>query len=143
MHRVKASTFADPEDVRRYLRCKKRGGTDRECYRVGDNGIGKWGHPTASYSSPYIALPYEVWQEAGAKGGELVRVAYNGRVIIAQLGDTMPHLDNITNGCGIDLNPSAGLMLGIQPGETVDGVGWEWVDIGTNGGDGLMRTQGG
>lgn len=126
MQKVKATTFADPADVRRWIYCKKQGGTDRECYRVGDNGIGKWGHFTAQSKTPMVALPVEVWSRAGKVGGAPVHLLYRGRHVQAILGDTMPHLRNITNGAGIDLNPAAALALGIPVGGSAEGVQWEW-----------------
>jgi len=43
IHKVIASSFADPADVRAFKRCKAQGKTDQECFRVGDNGVGCWG----------------------------------------------------------------------------------------------------
>lgn len=140
---VRASTFADPRDIARFTRCKARGGTDRECFKVGDNGIGRWGHITSNTNRAYVALPYEVWQRAGREGGTPVRVAYSGKAVIAELGDTMPHLENITNHCGIDLNPACCKALGIAFGTLTDGVEWEWFDKGPSPVISSSRTAGG
>ncbi len=125
-HNVKASSFADSADVDAFKRCKAQGKTDAQCFRVGDNGIGKWGHFTAQESSPMCALPYEVWREAGKKGGAVVVVRYRGREVVGILGDTMPRLANIRNGAGIDLNPAFAKRLGINPPFLVSGVEWRW-----------------
>lgn len=124
---VRASSFADPEDVRRFKECKANGGSDGQCFKVGDNGIGKWGHTTAQSGIPMCALPREDWQEAGKVGGSFIRVTYNGLTVQGILGDTMPSRANITNGCGIDLNPAFAKSFGLTPPFIVEGVEWEWV----------------
>src|SRR5947207_12121824 len=43
VYSAKASSFADPADVAAFKRCKERGGSDQDCFKVGDNGIGAWG----------------------------------------------------------------------------------------------------
>lgn len=125
-HVVNASSFGDPADVRAFNRCKSTGKTDMECFAVGDNGIGKWGHITASESSPMVALPREDWIEAGKSGGDKVIVRYNGKEVHAILGDTMPWRRHIKNGAGIDLNPAAAKALGLKPPLMVEGVEWRW-----------------
>lgn len=125
-HIVTASSFADPADVEAFKRCKARGYSDEFCFTRGDNGIGKWGHCTAQYRDPMVALPREDWQEAGKTGGAGVIVRYHGRTVHAILGDTMPHRANIENGAGIDLNPAAARELGLKPPFLVPGVEWEW-----------------
>lgn len=123
---VKASSFADPADIRAFKRCKAQGGSDQECFKVGDNGIGAWGHDTTT-AAPMVALPREVWQRAGKKGGAKVQVSFKGIVTDAVLGDTMPRLANIKNGAGIDLNPACAKALGLKPPFLVSGVKWRWV----------------
>ena len=114
-HSVMASSFADPADVRAFRRCKSAGGTDRECFRVGDNGIGAWGDDTTG-SVPMCALPPEDWAAFPApRGGTRIRVTGNGRMVVCELRDTMPHRRFIKNGAGIDLNPAACLALGLTP----------------------------
>lgn len=124
---VRASSFADPADVRAFQRAKAQGMSDREAFKVGDNGIGAWGHFTAQDKEPMCALPREVWQAAGKSGGAGVRVTYKGRSVDGILGDTMPSLTNIRNGAGIDLNPAFALRLGLTPPFLVEGVVWEWI----------------
>lgn len=124
---VKASSFADIKDVAAFQRCKERGGSDMQCFAVGDNGIGAWGHKTAQTHTPMVALPREIWKRAGKSGGAKVQVHYLGRVAEAILGDTMPSLANIRNGAGIDLNPACSLALGQTPPHMLEGVRWRWV----------------
>lgn len=128
--KVKASSFADLADVAAFHRCKARGKTDKECFRVGDNGIGCWGANTAQEVTPMCALPpddmelrFGDWRKAkNAK----VLVKANGREVVCILADRMPWKKNITNGCGIDLNPAAAKVLRLPPPFTVRAE-WEWV----------------
>lgn len=124
-HRVKASSFADPADVAAYRRCKAQGNSDEACFKVGDNGIGKWGDDTAAII-PMCALPPEDWSHLGAAArGAKVLVTANGKSVVCELRDTMPHRANITNGAGIDLNPAAVNALGYSPPIMIDAV-WRW-----------------
>jgi hypothetical protein len=128
-HKVKASTFADPADVSSFRRCKAQGGTDLQCFKKGDNGTGFTGLDCTRTDKAFVALPPEFWKprfgSAQAAAGKPVIVTLNGRTATCILGDTMPHLANITNGCGIDLAPGAQLALGIKPG-TYEGAVWKW-----------------
>lgn len=127
-HDVKASSFADPADVAAFRRCKASGGTDQECFRVGDNGIGAWGDDCTT-DVPMCALPVEDWLEGwGSKAQAHLRpveVECNGKVIRCLLGDTMPHRANIHNGAGIDLSPAACKALGLTPPIMV-AARWRW-----------------
>jgi len=126
VHRVKASSFADPADVAAFRRCKARGGSDQECFKVGDNGIGKWGDDTTA-DKPMCALPPEDWRQFGkAARGKKVRVMANGREVVCELRDTMPRRANIRNGAGIDLNPAACAALGLRPPVMIPAT-WQWV----------------
>jgi hypothetical protein len=126
VHHVLASSFADPADVAAFHRCKKTGKSDQECFKVGDNGIGCWGDPTTG-TRPMCALPREDWALLGPKArGAKVRVSANGRVIICELRDTMPSRKNITNKCGIDLNPAACQALQLIP-PMVTRATWSYV----------------
>ena len=125
LHKVKASSFADPADVRAFRRCKAQGKSDQECFKVGDNGIGKWGDDTTA-DVPMVALPPEDWKPLGMKArGAKVRVAANGREVICELRDTMPARKNIKNGAGIDMNPAACAALGLKPPVMISAT-WEW-----------------
>lgn len=122
---VKASSFADPADVEAFRRCKARGGSDQECFKVGDNGKGCWGDDTTA-DKPMCALPREDWYAFGthARGREVV-VEANGRTLVCELRDTMPSRKIIRNGCGIDLNPAACKGLGLKPPMIV-AARWRW-----------------
>jgi hypothetical protein len=128
-HTVRASAFAYRQDIVAFQACKARGGTDQECFKVGDNGIGVWHDDTTSGTKPMCALPPEDWKpfEPNARG-KLVLVKARGKEIICELRDTMPARANIKNGAGIDLNPGACLALGLVPGPSVmvDAT-WQWV----------------
>lgn len=127
VHAVKGSSFADPADVRAFRACKAQGKTDQECFRVGDNGIGKWGDDCSEGSGPAVALPPEDWQQFPDARNKLVKVTNpsNGASVIAKLKDTMPHRANITNGAGIDLSPDTCAALGLTP-PVMHAVTWEW-----------------
>lgn len=127
---VSASSFADPEDVRRFRQCKANGGTDQQCFKVGDNGVGFTGLICATDEACLCALPREDWMEKWgspfAASGKSVVVTYKGRSVVGILGDTMPARANIKNGCGIDLNPGFAKALGVKPPFKLDGVTWKW-----------------
>lgn len=123
-HEGHASSFADPADVRAFRRCKAQGKSDSECFKVGDNGIGKWGMDTTQ-PVPMCALPPEDWQILTHPPGTVVIVEANGQTVRAELQDTMPHRANITNGAIIDLNPAACAALGMEPPLMVK-ARWRW-----------------
>lgn len=125
VHQVKASSFADPADVNAFRRCKAQGKSDQECFKIGDNGIGKWGDDCTS-SVPMCALPPEDWQYLSHPRLSQVLVKANGKQVVCLLGDTMPHKANIKNGAGIDLSPAAVAALGLNPPIMVPAT-WEWV----------------
>ena len=123
----KAHRFADPADVRAFKKCKERGGTDQECFKVGDNAIGAWGDSTAEGTGPSVALPPEDWQYLGKNArGTKVEVRYADKTVVALLKDTMPHKANIHNGAGIDMNPDTCRALGLEP-PVMTKVSWRWV----------------
>lgn len=123
--RGKASSFADPADITAFKRCKATGKSDMECFKVGDNGIGKWGDDTTA-DRPMCALPPEDWEPFGAGArGKKVRVIANGREVICELRDTMPRKKNIKNGAAIDLNPAAVKAIGLKPPIMVE-ASWKW-----------------
>lgn len=120
----KASSFADPADVRAFKKCKAQGKSDQECFKVGDNGIGKWGTDTTQ-NRPMCALPREDWAHLAKPAGTRVVVEANGRTITCELQDTMPAKANIKNGAIIDLNPAACAALGLTPPIMVN-ARWRW-----------------
>ena len=128
-HHVMASSFADPADVSAFKKCKALGNSDQECFKIGDNGIGKWGDDCTEGSGPKCALPPEDWI---AKWGVNARhakvlVTVGDKSVVCQMDDTMPHKANITNGAGIDLNPDACHALGVSIPAMVPAI-WQWVD---------------
>lgn len=126
IHEVMASSFADPADVKAFKKCKATGNTDQQCFKVGDNGIGKWGDST-TVGVPMCALPPEDWQPLGLKArGARVEVKANGQTVICELRDTMPKKANIKNGAGIDLNQAACAVLGLTPPIMVKAT-WRWL----------------
>jgi len=128
----KASSFADPADVKAFLDCKAEGKTDEECFKVGDNGIGFWGDSTRQGTGPSCAVPpekmIERWGGVDHSRFRMIQVDANGESAIVVLKDTMPHEANITNGAVIDLNPDACKALGLTPPVLVDAA-WRWFPV--------------
>jgi hypothetical protein len=137
-HEVYATSFADPEDVRRFEACKRQGKSDQECFKIGDNGIGtprlgrinsagnRVGVDTTA-PTPMCALPPEDWRPLGAAApGAKVSVTVGERTVICELRDTMPAKANVKNGAGIDLNPAAAKALGLKPPFKVRAT-WQFV----------------
>jgi hypothetical protein len=132
---VYASCFADPKAIEAFLECKNRGGTDQECFELGDNGVGIWGDSTARGTGPSCALPPEYieaqWGRIGhAKHRQLKiqRIAGDARYeVIATLKHTMPRLQDLQTKARIYLNPDACEALGLHP-PCLEKVGWWWMD---------------
>lgn len=126
----KASSFADPADVRAFRRCKDTGKSDDECFLVGDNGIGCWGDDVTEGTGPSCAVPPEYmeskWGSVDAAKHKLIDVTANGKTVTCVLKDRMPHIRHIKNGARIDLNPDAVRAIGMEPPLMVDAT-WEWV----------------
>lgn len=131
-HNVIASSFADLEDLRKFKECIAKGKTEKQCIKVGDNGIGFTGLACASDKRCYCALPPDDWKPKwGSKSkasGKEVAVTFKGKRVVGKLGDTMPAKTNITNGAGIDLNPGFAKAFGEKPPFMLKNVEWEWVD---------------
>jgi len=126
IHKVLASSFADPADIAAFRRCKAKGMSDEEAFKYGDNGIGKWGDDTTQ-PIPMCALPPEDWIELGTKArGAKVRVTINNHPVICELRDTMPRKKNIHNGAGIDLNFAALRAFNLRPPIMMDAT-WEYI----------------
>lgn len=124
IHNVKASSFADPKDIERFKKCKEKGKSDQECFKVGDNGIGCWNDNT-TVDIPMCALPPDDWKQVKNPRLKKVSVAINGKTVICLLADTMPAKKNIKNGAGIDLNFAAVKAFGLQPPIMVK-ASWAW-----------------
>ncbi len=114
-----ASDFASLADLAAYQKAKKNGLSDRRAFALGDNGIGCFGDLTAQIHTPMCALPPETmveWFGSVLKAKHMrVKVVdgITGQFITCVIADRMPARKNITNGCGIDLNPAALLALGL------------------------------
>lgn len=120
---VRATSFADPVDVAKFNECKALKKTDSECYKVGDNGIGKWGTNTSS-NVPMCALPPKDYKHLANPNGTLVEVQANGRTVICELRDSGPAE---YTGAGLDLNPGACAALGLTPPVSVS-ARWRFSD---------------
>lgn len=127
VHHVMASSFADPADVAAFRKCKAMGGSDQDCFKVGDNGIGKWGDDCTEGSGPKCALPPEDWLPKWGVSARhaKVLVTIGEKSVVCQMDDTMPHKANIHNGAGIDLNPDACAALGVHP-PLMTAATWQW-----------------
>lgn len=126
----KASSFADPKDVAAFDRCKKTGKTDKQCFAVGDNGVGCWGDSTKEGSGMSCAVSPDYMIEkfgtvAAAKHAK-IRVEAKGKQIVVTLKDRMPWRENVENGAVIDLNPDAAAALGLKPPFMVPAK-WAWL----------------
>ena len=128
VHHVKASSFADPDDVAAFKKCKAQGKTDEQCFKVGDNGIGFAGDDCTG-PTPMCALPQEDWKERwGTKANARLKpvvVTANGKPVVCLLGATMPKRATTPNGAGIDLSPAAVKAIGKKPPLMIDAT-WIW-----------------
>lgn len=127
-HEVWASSFADPEDVRRFKQCKQEGGyrskgvwhpgsSDSHCFEVGDNGIGFWGDDVSEGTGASCALPPEVIEYYNLTHNSQLIVTYKDKEVIVLVRDHMPHIDYLEHHnrkFRIDLNPDACHALGIS-----------------------------
>jgi hypothetical protein len=124
---VIASEFAMEADLVAYNSAIARGATHEQAFAVGDNCVGCWGDPTGPGTAPQCAVPPEVmtafWGSEEAAKHQRILVLYNGRNCVVTLGDVMPHLWDITNGAGIDLNEVACDALGL-PYDAMVPVQW-------------------
>ena len=132
-HPVIASSFADHADVCAFLLCKDKGGTDLECFKVGDNGIGFFdAAPCWRDDILFAALPRDVWLarwgNAQRASQRQLAVRVRGQIYIGTLGDTLPWLRNIKPGrATLDLNPGFARAFGLRPPFLVNAE-WAWVD---------------
>jgi hypothetical protein len=119
-----ASSFADPDDVEAFKRCKASGKTDKQCFAVGDNGIGCWGDPTHEGTGPscalHVSLIQSKWGSKSAGKHKKVHVRYGHHEVECVLKDICGVKDRI------DLNPDAVAAIGLKPPILVP-VHWEWV----------------
>lgn len=120
-----ASSFADPEDLRRFKKCKaKPGKTDLQCFAVGDNGVGECGVITSQEHTPYVAVHKDFmvsrWGSKSAAWLREVEVVANGVTFRAKVGD------RISARGRIDLNPAC-LKLINKPAPLKTAAKWRWV----------------
>lgn len=98
--------------------------------KVGDPGIGWADNLLSDPETPWVAVPYEHWQNKWgtkrAAHGKKLAVTIAGRRVVCILGDTMPHMNDITNGAVIDLAPGAQRLFGITAPAMVP-VTWKWL----------------
>jgi hypothetical protein len=116
MTRMRATSFADAEDLRRFNRAIQSGRTSQQALEVGDNGIGAWGKSTVAGTGPCVALSPTV---SGFHRGGLVRVFFGEKSVDADVRDIAP--ENV-----IDLNPDACEELGLKPPVSTL-VDWIWL----------------
>ena len=126
-YHVYASSFADPEDVRRYRKWfaiyKAQGMSDGKADDLakakGDNGQGCWMDDTSAGSGPSCALPPEtmidIWGSVDAAKHQKLFLECGERSVTCLVKDRMPHIAHITNGARIDLNPDACEALDLTP----------------------------
>lgn len=111
--RAQASSFADPADVRAFQRCKRTGKTDKQCFKVGDNGIGQFGAVTAQEDTPMVALHHDdmvrLWGSEKAAAHQKVKVTVGKKSVVAAVEDRMSSRGRI------DLNPACAKVLGLKP----------------------------
>lgn len=119
-----ASSFADPQDVMAFKKCKLTGKSDVACFDVGDNGIGQFGKTTAQDHTPMIAVsgPEMVkrWGSVFSAAHRPVSVTVNGKTITATVED------RISAPGRIDLNPACAKLLGLNPPFLVP-CSWKWL----------------
>lgn len=118
-----ASSFADPGDVVAFKKCKAQGKTDKQCFKVGDNGIGQFGKITAQDKVAMVALHTDDmvarWGSINAAAHRPVTVTVNGNTIDATVEDRLGIKGRI------DLNPAAAKQLGLTPPFLIPCV-WKW-----------------
>lgn len=133
-HVAKATSFADPEDVKKYRRCRAKGKSEAYCLKyAGDNGIGVWDDDTTS-ATPACALNQkhiaERWGSLDGGKHKLVDVKIEDMIVTCILKDTG------TPASRIDLNPGALSAFGLEAPLSVNAK-WKWasqevvVDSGT------------
>ena len=138
-HHGKISSFADPADVKSFLKWKAiymdEGFTENQAikktFAKGDNGVGCYGDDTTEGSGLSCAVPPEDMIErwgsiAGAKHKQ-VNITIGEISVVAIVKDRMPRKEKITNGAVLDANPDTVKALGQQFPMLKQGK-WSWVE---------------
>jgi hypothetical protein len=100
--RIRATSFADPADLRAYNRAVISGESPRAALAKGDNGIGASELSTVAGTGPCVAL------YGHANLGRRVKLIHGDKTVEADVRDVAP-----TGVC--DLNPDACAELGLVP----------------------------
>jgi hypothetical protein len=128
-HKGKATSFADPEDVKAFEKAKAKGMSDSEAFKYGDNGIGCWGDKTSEGSGMACAVPPDKmeskWGSIKAAKHKKILITTNHKTVTSILKDRMPWEKNIHNGAVIDMNPDTCKALGLKPPVSVN-ASWSW-----------------
>jgi len=129
VHNGFATSFADPNDVAAFRKCKAEGKSDNECFKLGDNAIGCWGDDTSEGSGASCAVPpddmIKQFGSIAAAKHKQVAVTVKEKTATVTLKDRMPWKKNIKNKAVIDLNPDSCAALGLKPPVRVK-ANWIW-----------------
>lgn len=113
-----ASSFADPADVAAFRRCKANRGTDQECFKKGDNGIGCWGDDVTNETIPFVAITpddmTQFWGSVDAAKHQRISLIVGTQIHECMIGDRMPAKRNVKNGAVVDLAPGAQKLFGLK-----------------------------
>ena len=123
--KMRASSFADPNDIAAFRKCKAAGHSDNYCFGMGDNGIGCWQDDTSQRSGPSCALHVSVisakWGTKAKGKHKKVNVRYGPKEVECVLKDICGKKDRI------DLNPDAVRAIGLAPPILIE-VHWSWCE---------------
>lgn len=129
VHSARATSFATLRDLRGYINCLLRGGSESGCYNYGDNGTGSWGDVTAQLQTPMCALPpaemTKQWGSSVKARGKKVLVMFNFggmmRTVVCECRDKGP------SGV-VDLNPAALQQAGLSSDTELNvPATWQWI----------------
>lgn len=122
---MKASSYADPADLVAFNKCKAKGKSDNECFKVGDNGIGQFGKITAQEKTSMVAVHkdrmIERWGTVNGAAHRPVEVTINNRTFQATVED------RISAPGRIDLNPACLKLAGLQAPLDPTPCTWKWL----------------
>lgn len=125
----KASSFADPADIRAFKKAKARGLSDQQAFKFGDNGIGCWGDDVTNITIPYVAIrPDDMiakWGSTEAARHKTLLLTIDDKTHACIAGDRMPWAKNVTNGAVIDLAPGAQILFDLTAPFMLP-CSWRW-----------------